>query len=115
MKTKADEVTIKVPPGLPDGWECYKYGKPKDGEMVHQGSEWVLAHKFSNRCDCLCARPRQSPATWANAQPLLGAVAKVCRGDVAIYTDVFDVMNATALQKARAFLAAFEPKEEKTT
>lgn len=69
-------VTIEVPDGLPDGWECCGYGKPVYGETMQHGSNgWsITTDSLWSHCH-LIARRTETAADWANKQPNLGVLA----------------------------------------
>lgn len=88
MTTKIDKVTIEIE-APPEGYEAVGPGMAQDGDFAYLA---VGAGEFKWRqvnvgTYPVLARPRQSPATWANAQPLLSVVAKVCLGEVRISED----------------------------
>ena len=81
MTTKIDKVTIEIP-APPEGYEAVWPGMAQDGDFAYLA---VGAGEFKWRqvnvgTYPVLARPRQSPATWANAQPVLSLVAKMCSG-----------------------------------
>ncbi len=88
-------ITIEVPDGLPNGWECCGYGKPIQGETMHhvdngERSFWKETNA-QDLGDCfLIARRVETAADWANKQPRLTALLQFLRDDyhsLCLYND----------------------------
>ena len=74
--TAKKTITIDVPDGVPDGWECVGCFLPQVGEMYYSKHGWV---ECSGKCfhTYFVARRTETAADWANKQPKLGAFASM--------------------------------------
>lgn len=81
--TAKKTITIDVPDGLPDGWECVGYGKPVNGyTMHHYAGVWGLTSGSGWSNDYLIARRTETAADWANKQPRLTALLQFVKDDL---------------------------------
>ena len=71
-------ITIELPDGLPDGWECVGYGAPQQGDMFYEGTMWELVFKGRTyTSQYLIARRTETLPDWANKQPSFQWLAKM--------------------------------------
>lgn len=75
--TAKKQITIDVPDGLPDGWECVGYGRPGRNVMVHTSFGWCDGLGYRDELVYLIARRTETAADWANKQPKLTILASM--------------------------------------